>query len=325
MPSPTKSPILNLTWDQLPDTPVPLPKHPCAAAINRTIYVGGVSLKDHAHTVFTYDFDNPDSWNKLPRCPRRDFGMFAIENTLVVVGGVDSTHKKSNKVTVWDPTATGQQWKEGYYPSLINSRVSPSIVSYDNWLIVIGGTPDKPSSLIEKLDLESHKAWSPCPPLPEKCVDISAVVVKSNLYITGSTENGTTSTSESGKVVYSTLIPVFTRIKKPKDMTAWKTLPSIPNLSTSLCSISRKSILAFGGEIDSTSSLAKLSPLLSLDLKREEDARWERVGSLPSERSFCTCLRLGGDKVLVLGGTQHQAQEGLKRVDMCTIRIQGRR
>lgn len=248
----------------------------------------------------------------MARCPRKNFGMAAVESTLVIVGGADASNKKSNKVAVWDATS---QWKENYYPSLLQARAFPDVAVYKKWLLVIGGMTDKALNAIEKFDLESHKpAWSLCVPLPDKCTEISSVVIEHTLYVAGTAANGA---SELGKAVYSVLLPLLIRIKA-KDTSVWEKLPNIPNPTSSLCSMSRKTLLAFGGEVDPVSSLAMLSPVYSLALQ-EGGIKWERVGSLPFERNCCTCLRVGMNKVVVLGGTQLHAQEGLRRVDMGTV------
>ena len=317
MASPKKSAILNVKWDTLPELPCPLSKHPSAILIGRTMYVGGAAQKEHANTIFTYEIDaSNNAWGKLPvNTPRRDFGMTAIENTLVIVGGVDSSQRKSGKLTVWDSSA--QQWKDGFYPSLAYPRASPNITLYKNWVLVIGEAAEKPLNVIEKFDLDASKPWTPCPALPEKCKDISAVAVKDTLYIAGSIPGA----SEPTKAMYSILIPLLVRMK-PKDLPAWNHLPNIPNPSATLCCVSRKTILAFGGEpnADVMTTLATLSPLFSLE-KKDGSFKWERVGSLPCERNFCSCLKVGGDKIVLLGGLQRG--EGLRRVDICTF--QGRR
>jgi N-acetylneuraminic acid mutarotase len=304
---------MDVSWDQLPDLPTPLPKTPCAVYLNSMIYVGGASTKDHAHTIFVYNPEQPESWSELTtKCPRKNFGMAAVDNILVIVGGVDSAQKRSNKVTVWDPTA--QQWKEGYYPSLVQARASPHVMLYKRWLLVIGGTAEKTLSAIEKLDVDSNKPWAQCPPLPNRCADISSVIVEHTLYVAGIAVG----TSEPGKVVYSVLLPLLVRIRA-KDNTVWDQLPNIPNTSASLCSITRKSILAFGGEVELMSSISSmLSPMFTLKL-HEAGTKWERVGSLPFERNCCTCLRVGGNKVVLLGGSQQQAAGGVKRVDVVTL------
>ena len=312
MPSPKKLSSLDMSWEQLSDLPAALSKHPCAAFLNGQIYVGGASSKDHAHTVFVYNPEQPDGWSQLPKCPRKNFGMAAVDNTLVIVGGVDSAQKKSNKIAVWDSTA--QQWKEGYYPSLLQARASPHVATYKKWLLVIGGTADKTLNSIEKLDLESGRPWSHCPLLPERCADISSVVIDHTMYIAGTAVG---STSEPGKMVYSVLLPLLIRMKA-KDNSVWERLPNTLNTTASLFSISRRSILAFGGDIDVMSSLSGLSPVMSLRLQ-EVGTKWNRVGSLPFERNCCTCLRVSGNKVVLLGGTQSHASEGLKRVDLGTL------
>ena len=429
MPSPEKSPSLGINWEQLPELPAPLSKHPCAVHLKGRIYVGGATDKDHAHTIFEYNLDNTASsgpapttsgWTALPRCPRRDFGMVAIDDVLVIVGGVDSTHKHSSKVTLWDQSV--QQWKEGHYPSLLQARANPHVITYKNWLLVIGGvagSSGKRISSVEKFDIESHKPWMQCPPLPDRFSDMSAVVVEHTLYVAGScnsvanaknasnTKRGsissaatmsvtaatsaTSATSTTGvagltaalptsptlsvsvsnsnnssnssgsgggsgsnsgnKVLHSVLLPLLVRMRA-KDTSVWEQLPSIPNAASTICSVSRKSLLAFGGETDVMSNLTMLSPVYSLRLDRQEggaflrgggggvfgsQVHWKRVGSLPYERNGCTCLCVSRNKIVLLGGTnpssssssatptsssQHQEVGGLRRVDVGVLQGQ---
>ena len=322
--SPRRSSVLDLSWDQLPDLPAPFPKYPCAVFLDGVIYVGGATTKSHTHTIFTYTFGSgQEAWGKLPRCPRQDFGMGVADHTLIIVGGVEGSNKKSGKVTAWD--AAGQQWREGYYPTLTHARTNPCVVTHENWLLVIGGA----GGVVEKLDVDSHKSWTACPSVPERCSELSCVAIDHTLYVASTLVNSVTSsvTSESsgGRGLYSVLLPLLVRIK-PKDTTVWKKMAAIPTPFSSLCALSQKFLLAVGGEMDVSSSLSLLSPVLSLGLRKGASNKWERVGTLPCERICCTCLCVGaggrGGRVVVLGGTQTQAQEGLRRVDLGTLKGQ---
>ena len=322
--SPKKSSVLDVSWDQLPDLPAPFPKYPCAVFLDGVIYVGGATTKSHAHTIFTYTIgSDQEAWGKLPRCPRQDFGIGVADHTLIIVGGVEGSNKRSGKVTAWD--ATAQQWKEGYYPTLAHTRTNPCVITFENWLLVIGGA----GGVVEKLDMGSHKSWTLCSPVPEKCSDLSCVANDHTLYVAGTLANSATasvtSESSSGRGLYSVLLPLLVRVKS-KDTTVWKKMTAIPTPSSSLCALSQRSLLAVGGEMDISSSLSLLSPVFSLGLRKGASNKWERVGTLPCERICCTCLCIGvggrSSRVVVLGGTQTQAQEGLKRVDLGTLKGQ---
>ncbi len=261
--------------------------------------------------------------------------MGVVDNTLVIVGGVEASHKKSGKVTVWD--ATGRQWREGLYPNLAHARANPCVVTYENWLLVVGGTG---TGTVEKLDMDTSKSWTPCPPIPERCSHISCVAIDHTLYaavtiVSNASFSSSVSLQDQGsggggsnvRGLFSVFLPLLVRIK-PKDTTVWSKMAAIPTSSSSLCTLTQRSLLAVGGEIDASSSLPQLSPVLSLELRKGAGIKWERVGSLPCERMCCTCLGVGmaeqGSccRVVVLGGTQTGAQEGLQRVDVGTLKGQ---
>ena len=146
--------------------------------------------------------------------------MMAIGNTCTY-GQSQLLQRKSSKLTVWDSNA--QQWKDGFYPSLAYPRASPNITLYKNWVLVIGEAAEKPLNMIEKFDLDASKPWTPCPALPEKCKEISAVAVKDTLYIAGSIPGA----SEPTKAMYSILILLLVRMK-PKDLPAGTTYRTSP-------------------------------------------------------------------------------------------------
>ncbi len=238
--------------------------------------------------------------------------MAVVRDMLIIIGGIDSSNKKSKKIGLWDETV--QKWKDNFYPSLQTARSSPVVIVHDNkWVVVVGGyNTDKPTNAIEKLDVDSHKAWSICAPLPEKCFNLSYAIVRSELFIAGTIWGG----EESSKVVYTTPLVYLIHVKNE---TKWKSIPNIPNASSSIVSLPHEEevLLAVGGEVSLVSTLAKRSPILSCVPKKDSgNIKWESVGSLPCERSCCFCLPLPGQQMVVLGGTQLTNQEGVRRVDI---------
>jgi len=320
--SPRKTRILDLNWDQLPDLPASFPNYIQAVYLQGTMYVGGSADKESAYTIFTYNLaaetpanDTLPSWVPLSvKTPRREFGMAVVKDMLITIGGIDQYNKKSKKIALWDFAA--HKWKDNFFPSLQTARSSPGVVVHDNkWVLVIGGyASDKPTNSIEKLDVDSHRAWSACVSLPEKCFNLSFAVVRSELYIAGTVWGS----QESAKVVYSTPLVYLIHVKNE---TKWKTIPKIPNVSSSLtCLPHEEVLLAIGGEVSLVSTLAKRSPILSCVPKADlAGIKWESVGSLPCERSCCFCLPLPGRQLVILGGTQLTNQEGVRRVDIGTF------
>ena len=111
-----------------------------AVVIGDNVYVGGryCSLGDYNRaTVMVYS-RHTGSWKNLPLCEMnyKRFGMAAVNNQLVLVGGFDTNGKKTNVLGVWDEGS--QTWTHPF-PEMPTSQYSPSIASYRGWVVVIGG------------------------------------------------------------------------------------------------------------------------------------------------------------------------------------------
>ena len=91
------------------------------------------------------------SWKTLPRYGPNGFpGMAVMNNQLVLVGGLNnSTSRATNVLGVWDEES--QTWTHPF-PEMPTPRSSPSVVAYQNWLIVAGGA-DERNHRSKKLDL----------------------------------------------------------------------------------------------------------------------------------------------------------------------------
>ena len=111
-------------------------------------------------------------WRGEIECDRYNFGLAAIDNELVAVGGLirsESSEKyvATNTVvclTLSDPMAHNT-WKEKY-PSMNTARISPEVVATDKYLIALAGWTEidaedklaKPTRSVELLD-KSTKCW----------------------------------------------------------------------------------------------------------------------------------------------------------------------
>ena len=111
-------------------------------------------------------------WRGEIECDRYHFGLAAIDNELVAVGGLirsESSEKyvATNTVvclTLSDPMAHNT-WKEKY-PAMNTARISPEVVVTDKYLIALAGWTEieaenkvaKPTRSVELLD-KSTKCW----------------------------------------------------------------------------------------------------------------------------------------------------------------------
>ena len=139
-----------------------------AILINDNVYVGGGynTLKSKRATVMVYKL--PASlWSTLLPYECQYFGMAAVNNQLVLVGGRNiSTGNVSNILGVWDEGS--QTWTHPF-PEMPTSRDFLTIASYKNWIIVAGGR-DKGYLSFRKVELldTSSGWWYEGSPLPSE-------------------------------------------------------------------------------------------------------------------------------------------------------------
>ena len=105
-----------------------------AVVIDNNVYVGGgISFDGNPRTVMVYSLQT-GSWRTLPPYESVYFGMAAVNNQLVLVGGRSpSTGKMTNVLGVWDERS--QTWTHPF-PVMPTARRSLSVISYQKWLVV---------------------------------------------------------------------------------------------------------------------------------------------------------------------------------------------
>ena len=109
-------------------------------------------------------------WRTLPRYDSVWFGMAAVSNQLVLVGGAySSSDRITNILGVWDEGL--RTWTH----PMPTPRSQVSVVSYYKWLIVAGSLSDGPLCLsdVEILDTSS-KQWYEAASLPIACCAMSS-------------------------------------------------------------------------------------------------------------------------------------------------------
>ena len=153
--------------------------------IGGNIYVGGGynSTLVNKRTVMVYTL-HTGSWGTLPPYESKWFGMAAVNNQLVLVGGVHpSTLKRTNVLGVWNEGS--RTWTHPF-PVLPTPRSQVSVTSYHKWLIVAGGLADngKYTTKVEILDTSSRQ-WYEAAPLPNACGEMSSAINGNMWYLSG--------------------------------------------------------------------------------------------------------------------------------------------
>ena len=218
--------------------------------------------------------------------------MSAVDNKLVLVGGVStSSGKVTNVLGVWDEQS--QTWTHPF-PMMPTARSSPSVISYQKWLVVAGGRGETGPYCInvEILDILSGQ-WYEGSPLPNGYCRMSSTVNGNMWYLLG----GLSSQGASKQVfsvcldeLVSQAVAHSTSTTSPFTSPLWQNLPETTlELSTAL--ILNGALFAVGGWRSS-----------DIYLYQPSSRRWVKAGDLPGQRLDCACSVLPSGEIFVAGG-----------------------
>ena len=270
--------------------PLPNTGYLQAVVIGDDVYVGGGGgggLVQNAGTVMVYSVQT-GSWRTPPTGETYLFGIAAVKNQLVLVGGKStSTGKATNELVAWDEMS--RTWTRPF-PVMPTARRSPSAISYKKWLVVAGGEDERYSSLnkVELLDTVSGQ-WYEGSPLPTGCASMSSAINGNMWYLSGGG-----SIQEVNKHVFSVCLDelISQAVSQSAGSTSspWQTLPE-PPLELSTVLILNGALLIVGGWNSS-----------SIHLYQPGKRSWVKVGGLPDQRQQCACTVLPNGEMFVAGG-----------------------
>ena len=275
--------------------------------IGSKIYIGGNNVR----AVMVYDIYD-DEMNKLPPLNCKYYGMTAHNSQLVVVGGRHRlTLKNTNELSVWDTEHS--VWTHPYPPMTIPSTES-SVISYDRFIIVMGGRGEEGKCIarVQVLDT-TNRQWYQTTPFPEPCVDLTSCVIGNMVYLLGGwISNGMRPNEHVFSVSLDKLISNAVSPSTGANPSPWSTLEDLPvTLSTALAL--QGSLLAVGGWESS-----------AIHAYQSSSKSWVKVGDLPREQRKCGCAILPNGELLVAGGRyEEKGRIALSsyRVDIATIEL----
>ena len=219
-----------------------------AVVIGNNVYVGGgFSFTGNTATVMVYSLET-GTWRTLPPYESQFFGMATVNNQLVLVGGRStSTVKVTNVLGEWGERS--RTWTHPF-PVMPAARRSPSVISYQKWLVVAGGVDerDSHSKTVELLDTLSGQ-WYEGSPLPSGCSEMSSAISGNMWYLSG----GYSSQGEN-KLVFSVCLDELISqavsqsagATSPPTPSPWQALPKTPRTGSTVL-ILRGALLAAGG------------------------------------------------------------------------------
>ena len=284
--------------------PFGLTNHIQAVVIGDNVYVGGVSWSPNGGVVMVYSLSTK-SWRTLSPCENEWFGMTAVDNQLVLVGGkVISNDKETNVLSVWDEPS--QSWTHPF-PEMPTSRYLLSVVSYHKWLVVAGGSSGGPylnKVTVELLDTLSGQ-WYKGSPLPSGgCSEMTSAISGNMWYLAGGF-TGSLANRQAFSVCLDELISQAVSqsavTNSPSTPSPWQTLTDTP-LIYSTVSVLNGALLSVGGP--TSSAIHHYQP---------SSRSWVNVGNLSTKKRWrCACTVLPNGEIFIAGGC---GPENSRRLD----------
>ena len=301
---------LKLSWRRGPDMPFGMSGNVQSVVVEGTVYVGGGDAghgNDNRYIVRTYDIST-GKWATLPPYRACALSMTAINNQLVLVGGVDQDNHRTKVLGVWD--ANKKQWTHPY-PDMHTARSNCSAVVYKEWLVVAGGwSPFARLSSVEVMNTNS-KQWYVGPPTPTPWSSMRTAVVGDMCYFMG----GTISWDSTDKVYIVPLSALTSGLtsKEPrkKKSSMWSEISGLLFTDSTPLSISGY-LIAVGGKNKDRKAVT------AIHLYQPGTGKWVKVGDLPTPRQDCICAMITNNEMLVAGGDD--GKNALKSTDIALLK-----
>lgn len=295
-----------MKWTKCTDLPFPMSY--TSVVIDKQkgkIYVtaGGSPNASAYNMVFSLDMVTGE-WSDLPPSDHR-FGILQIiAGKLCIIGGSDGKTRKSiKKVSTYDEE--NNRWVQ-FYPDMLSARFKPGVVTYNDHVVVLGGTQDNDSInndievfnwrlAMTQQDIQWERSVLT---LPVPMWGISPTIVDEYLYIVGYTQPRGTS-NRTYRLSINLLIFL---LQQPQHANAldrqavWSELSRAPYFFTALVPDLYPPIIMGGG--DSTGD----SPTSDICLYDMSENSWKQVASLPTARLNTAVATIDDSTVIVFGG-----------------------
>ena len=265
-----------------------------ATFVREIMYVGGGDTKkvDNDYVVLSYN-TTTFQWSRLPPYSSKYFGLVAIKDELILLGGSDHLGQSVSVVGVYNLMM--RVWEHPYKP-MPQARISPSAVAYDNdWIIIV-------ESFIEPVQLFNYqlKIWYEILlnlPASFHCSSIrSLCTIGSSLYM-----------KDSSNIVHVSLVPFIALAKSVQSKDKYDC-----SLLSSLITSDSK-LVGFNGSLYSIEGIYFLGRN-KIFRYIAGTGEWIVAGDLPLN-VFCQCAVVSSDQkeLWIIGGNvTNQVYVGIK-------------
>ena len=283
---------IKLRWRDGGRAPEKMVVGSCTADGHMAYFRDSYTTNVHAHNAST------GKWNKLPKCPHREFTLVVVNGVLTAVGGSNSSGNDTNKLL----SLVGEgKWVE-QLPCMPTKRYWTAAVCSGKTLVVIGGISGVTQKTVELLDIDSLQ-WFIASELPHPLTQASATVCGDNLYLVGGFAK-----SDPTKSVLTCSLSALVQSAKPATLggrsekafsqteQVWREVASLPVVYSTCASLNGQ-LIAVGGwdsyNEKTTNSVYAYDPTTD---------RWDVISTMPTARYLCLVAVLPGNQLMVVGG-----------------------
>ena len=263
-----------------------------ATFIGEILYVGGGESPKRGNCYVVMSYNTATfKWSRLPQYSTRLFGLVAIKDHLVLLGGRNRKGESMNLVGVYSPSMN--VWEHPYEP-MPRTQISPSAVACDDdWIMVVGNAAQKleesffaPVQLLNCQSKIWHEILLSIPFSSVFSRITSSCIIGGNWYVMDSSSNIV-------RVSIASLMALHSMNKY-----------SHRDLSSLDVSGGMK-LVGLNGNLLSIECSASGPSKMFCHIARANE--WNVVGELPTN-ILCQCAAVSSDKELwIIGGSSYSA------------------
>ena len=245
------------------------------------------------------------------------FGVLhMLDDRLTIFGGEDTaTDDIINKVTTYNNDTN--KWYS-LYPDMLHKRFKPGIITYHNYVIVMGGksSPDTIHDSIEVMEYHDLLQWKEVAvhlPVPMRA--IKPTISGNNIIIVGYSDAG----GRSCEHYQITTDDMISSLDQPLSTgTKWKKILHATHYDTVTVPYSNPPLIIGGGSHANQGSI-RTSDISLYDVSKNS---WRKVDSLTSARSNVGVALINDHSIIVIGGsTGGGGIEGAEASCLTTVEI----
>ena len=283
--------------------PLGLNYYPTAVLLKGKVYVGGGGGSMMGHYVTVYDIEK-DNWIIMPPYSFYWFSLAALNDQLVLVGGVGPSNDRTGILGVWeDKVSPTTRWTHPF-PPMPTARSGAMVLTWRNrWLIVAGGYNEDAGSLseVEIFDISTSE-WYHGSPLPMPAYKMSSAVIKNTWYLLGG--HSITFVDHCFSIDLNDLIVhSISETNLHSCPLQWLSIPTPPVCMSAALAINER-LLSLGGSPNES----------TIYIYQPKSQVWISIGELPLARQEFVCVVLPNGKLLVVGG-----EPDSEKVDIGTL------